>query len=116
MCYKNLRQVAGDYAQENQQLKEQLAQTQAQYNAVVQQNKDLQTELQVFRQPYFKNLSTSVIAELAKSQLRTTAQIMETESLIDFIYKTIDNAGAENALRIIKQAIEKYRGCNGKSK
>lgn len=122
MCYKNLRQVAGDYAQENQQLKKDYETMVGyyktaleQYNKVVEQNKDLQKELQPFRQIYFKNLSTTVIAEMAKSQLRATAQQIEQEHLIDYIYKTIGNAGAENALRIIKQAIEKYRGRNGKS-
>ena len=117
MCYKNLRQVAGDYAQENQQLKKDYETMVGyyktaleQYNKVVEQNKDLQKELQPFRQIYFKNLSTTVIAEMAKSQLRTTAQLINAETLIDFILQTLENASDINAKRIIKQEISKYRG------
>ena len=78
-----------------------------QYNAVVQQNKELQSELQPFRQPYFKGLTTAVIAELAKSQIKTVAQNINAQTLIDYIEQTITNAGTENAIRIIKQEIER---------
>lgn len=112
MCYKNLREIAGDYARENQDLKEKLQQAQNQYDAVVNQNRDLQTELRPFRQIYFKNLSTVVIAEMAKSQLKTTTQLINAETLIDFILQTLENASDINAKRIIKQEISKYRGLN----
>ena len=81
----------------------------AQYEAVVQQNRDLQAELQPIRQPYFKGLSAEVITELAKSQLKTVVQNINAEALIDYILETIENASDVNALRIIKQEIEKYR-------
>ncbi len=89
-----------------------LEKTQAQYDQVVNQNRNLQTELQPFRHSYFKSLGTEVIAELAKKSIRLTACDIEAKDLIDFIYKTIGNAGEANALRIIKQAIEKYKGRN----
>lgn len=92
---------------------EELEKTQKQYEQVVEQNQSLQKELQPFRQPYFKNLTTETIAELAKKSIRITTQSIEAEDLIESIYHTIDNAGEANALRIIKQSIEKYRGQNG---
>lgn len=91
----------------------QLARIQKQYDEVVEQNRNLQAELTPFRQSYFKGLDTNTIAELAKKSMRIAAYNIEAEDLIECIYKTIGNAGEANALRIIKQAIEKYRGQNG---
>ena len=91
---------------------EELEKTQKQYDKVVEQNRNLQAELTPFRQSYFKDVDTKTIAELAKKSIRTSAYNIEAEDLIECIYKTIGNAGEANALRIIKQAIEKYRGQN----
>lgn len=91
---------------------ENLEKTQAQYDEVVEQNRNLQAELTPFRHSYFKGLDTNTIAELAKKSIRITAYNIEAEDLIECIYNTIGNAGEANALRIIKQAIEKYRGQN----
>ena len=91
---------------------EELEKTQKQYDEVVEQNRNLQAELTPFRHSYFKGLDTNTIAELAKKSIRITAYNIEAEDLIECIYNTIGNAGEANALRIIKQAIEKYRGQN----
>ncbi len=98
---------------EAEKILEELEKTQQQYNQVVVQNQNLQAELRPFRQPYFRNLATDTIAELAKKSIRITTQSIEAEDLIESIYHTIGNAGEANALRIIKQSIEKYRGQNG---
>lgn len=112
MCYKTTREIAGDYARQNQELTKQLEQPQNQYEQVVKQNQSLQQELQPFRQIYFKNMPTVMIAEMAKSQLKTTTQLINAETLIDFILQTLENASDINAKRIIKQEISKYRGLN----
>lgn len=108
-----LLEFTGLETKDTEHLIENLEKTKAQYEKVVEQNRNLQAELQPFRQEYFKGLNTLVIAELAKSQIKTTAQNIRIEDLIEYVYKTTVNAGAENAIRIIKQAIEKYRGQNG---
>lgn len=109
---KMLLEFGEDGTTTPEKILEELEKTQNQYNEVVEQNKNLQKELQPFRQPYFKNLTTDTIAELAKKSFRLTTQSIEAENLIESIYYTIGNAGEANALRIIKQSIEKYRGQN----
>lgn len=110
---KMLLEFGGDNTKDAEKILEELEKTQHQYDQVVIQNQNLQAELRPFRQPYFKNLATDIIAELAKKSIRITTQSIEAEDLIESIYYTIGNAGEANALRIIKQSIEKYRGQNG---
>lgn len=100
------------FTKDAEKILEELEKTQKQYDKVVEQNRNLQAELTPFRQSYFKDVDTKTIAELAKKSIRTSAYNIEAEDLIECIYKTIGNAGEANALRIIKQAIEKYRGQN----
>lgn len=60
-----------------------LEKTQAQYNAVVNQNRELQEELRPFRHEYFKVLDTKTIAELAKKSIKITTLNIELESQLD---------------------------------
>ena len=60
-----------------------LEKTQAQYNAVVNQNRNLQEELRPFRHEYFKALDTNTIAELAKKSIKITTLNIELESKLD---------------------------------
>ena len=53
MCYRSTKQIAGDLAQENNNLKAKLESALKQYDKVVAQNRDLQKELQPFRNIYF---------------------------------------------------------------
>lgn len=114
MCYRSTKQIAGDLAQENNSLKAKLESALKQYDKVVAQNRDLQKELQPFRNIYFKSLTTHVIAELAKSNLKTTTQLINAETLIDYILDTVTNASDVNAKRIIEKAIIDYRNLNNK--
>lgn len=73
--------------------------TKAQYNAVLEQNKSLQTELKQkeqeceelkeklkpFEDEYFKNLDTKTIAELAKKSFRLTRENRKLEDVLDEI-------------------------------
>lgn len=49
----------------------------AQYNLVVEQNRNLQQELQPFRINYFRNLSTKHIAALAQKSIALTDENMK---------------------------------------
>lgn len=89
---------------------EELEKTQTQYNAVVNQNKQLQEELRPFRHEYFKALDTKTIAELAKKSIKITTLNIKLEELLDYIYKQACNATTPDSLRLIWQAIDKYRG------
>ena len=86
-----------------------LEKTQAQYNAVVNQNRELQEELRPFRHEYFKALDTNTIAELAKKSIKITTLNIKMEELLDYIYEQACNATTPDSLRLIWQAIDKYR-------
>ena len=85
----------------------------AQYNQVVEQNKKLQAELQPLRKPYFKDLSTETVSQLAIKSIKMTTDWINAEELIDYIEETVKNASPQNAIRIIKQQISEYRKFNG---
>ena len=87
-----------------------LEKTQAQYNAVVNQNRNLQEELRPFRHEYFKDLDTKTIAELAKKSIKIITLNIKLEELLDYIYEQACNATTPDSLRLIWQAIDKYRG------
>ena len=86
-----------------------LEKTQAQYNAVVNQNRELQEELRPFRHEYFKALDTNTIAELAKKSIKITTLNIKMEELLGYIYEQACNATTPDSLRLIWQAIDKYR-------
>jgi len=81
-----------------------------QYEKVVEQNKNLQAELQVFRQPYFKNLTTETIAQLAKSQLKTTAEMIKMQNTLDDINFTLTapSTSIVKTFRDIRAVMNKY--------
>lgn len=87
-----------------------LEKIQAQYNAVVNQNRELQEELRPFRHEYFKALDTNTIAELAKKSIKITTLNIKIEELLEYIYEQACNATTPDSLRLIWQAIDKYRG------
>lgn len=100
----------------SQAIEKQLKQSHVQYEKVVQQNRDLQAELQPFRDKWFAGLDTKSIAQLAKKSVLMTSDWLNAEAFIDHIEETVQNASPENAVRIIKQSIEEYRKENGGAK
>ena len=88
-------------------IEEQLKQTHAQYNKVVAQNRELQQELKPMRDPYFKNLSTDVIAELAKKSIRVTADNSDLFNLVQDIAEKI-NAIYGEEVNVYQVNNEKY--------
>lgn len=112
----NFEKTLKKYAEYEKEIKNveniiaELEKTQTQYNAVVNQNKQLQEELRPFRHEYFKALDTKTIAELAKKSIKITTLNIKLEELLDYIYKQACNATTPDSLRLIWQAIDKYRG------
>ena len=88
-------------------IKEQLKQTHTQYNKVVAQNRELQQELKPMRDPYFKGLSTDVIAELAKKSIRVTADNSDLFNLVQDIAEKI-NAIDGNVVKVYRVNGGKY--------
>jgi len=62
----------------------------AQYNLVVEQNKNLQQDLMPFRDKYFANLPMGQIAELAKKSIRLTDENMKQYHLFEKIKEICD--------------------------
>ena len=62
----------------------------AQYNLVVEQNKNLQQDLMPFRDKYFSNLSMPVIAELAKKSIRLTDENLKYYHFFEYIKEICD--------------------------
>lgn len=55
-------------------MKTELEQLKAENARIVEQNKELQTELMPFRDGYFKGLTTKEIAQLSKKSIRMTKE------------------------------------------
>jgi len=85
-------------------------QANAQYNEVVKQNQSLQAELEPFRHSYFTNLSTFAIAQLAKSQLKTTAEMIKMQNTLDDINFTLTapSTSIVKTFRDIRAVMNKY--------
>ena len=62
----------------------------AQYNLVVEQNRNLQQELQPFRINYFRNLSTKHIAALAQKSIALTDENMKYYHFFEDIKEICD--------------------------
>lgn len=62
----------------------------AQYNLVVEQNRNLQQELQPFRAAYFRNLSMPVIASLAQKSIALTEENMRNYHFFEDIKEICD--------------------------